>query len=1221
MDAQRLALTLVAGLAACCGFAAGQQKLPPAGLTLDGRLEDPFWQTVPSQRLAPLQQGVPGALGGEIRLARRGRFLCLAARLPEPGGKVLARAAGRNPAWEKDWEAAPEVEDRIVYTLRFRAAVGAVRNLAIAINPWGAYRVEESGRVVPAAHILRAVEVNAEGWTVEAALPATLIDLDWTSPAAVDVRVERIRSRRALAPEFRWAWPAGDAPARLDVRQAAGDAAPGAPDVRPPAMGNTEPPLEIGRVPRVPAVSASWDDPAWSGVPEFRLDRNEPEPRAPAHPTRVKWMHDGRKLALLVHADESEPVIAGTGGRDGAIGGDDHFSVYLATDGARFIEVSVNSAGAIRDVLGGGPRLMRPNSAWNAAIEAETDIRRGRWIARIDIPLEECAAALGETGVPADWRILLVRHRAPRRGEVEEDSSLPNMEGTSAFYGPMRYRRMTLRDESPSAVNLPRPGSGRAPAAGLAAVIAGLPSNVWTPLDRRYLAVRTMVERDADQRLAEVTLAERRAWEQVRTREDWERFRDERMGKMRDALGQFPPRRPPLDVHVSARHRGRGYRLENLVFQSRPGYYVTANLYLPETVTGPVPAILIVHSQHAPKSERELHDSGEIWARAGCAVLIIERPGFGERVETNPWFRQGYASRFTFTKQLFLLGENYSAWSAWDVIRSVDFLFERREVDPKKIIAIGAVASGGHVAGLAAALDPRIAAVIPYNYDQGHLRVHGDLPGAIAGQFSPWLVMASIAPRKYVRPFEFAWEGSEETDVPSLWVDDMERAGKVWSFYGAAGSLDEIQGFGLLRDARSRRSPCRNIGPEQREGIYPVLQRWFGIPFPSAADRAILPGSDLSSNVDREASRRQEAERLRPESDLLSIPPELSAKLSRKAMHEIASEMGKDMLRRARERRAGLGPQERASQLRKELRPRLGDIDPTPSPEATVHWKRALRGVRAEAVVLRVEQGIHVPLLLLAPDGGPAKGVVVAVAHGGKDRFLAGRSAELAALLEAGVAVCLPDLRGTGETAFGPVEGSYGGVAQQQFDLSRNLLGSRLKDLRTVLAHLRARPDLAGAKLAVWGESFAPPNPADMYLDEVEYEAGPRIQRRADPLGAHLALLAALYEDDVRAVAARGGLAGYLHVLDSAYTYLSLEVIVLGILESGDMADVMAALAPRPVAVAELVDGRNLLAPAAGLEQTLAPARRAYEEARAADRFRTAAEFRDPAAWLVANLK
>ena len=107
----------------------------------------------------------------------------------------------------------------------------------------------------------------------------------------------------------------------------------------------------------------------------------------------------------------------------------------------------------------------------------------------------------------------------------------------------------------------------------------------------------------------------------------------------------------------------------------------------------------------------------------------------------------------------------------------------------------------------------------------------------------------------------------------------------------------------------------------------------------------------------------------------------------------------------------------------------------------------------------------------------------------------------------------------------------------------------------------------------------------------------------------------------MRAVAARGGLAGYLHVLDSAYTYLSLEVIVLGILESGDMADVMAALAPRPVAVAELVDGRNLLAPAAGLEQTLAPARRAYEEARAADRFRTAAEFRDPAAWLVANLK
>ena len=128
----------------------------------------------------------------------------------------------------------------------------------------------------------------------------------------------------------------------------------------------------------------------------------------------------------------------------------------------------------------------------------------------------------------------------------------------------------------------------------------------------------------------------------------------------------------------------------------------------------PVPAILIVHSQHYPKTQGELHDMGELWARTGSAVLIIERPGYGERTETTPWYRQAYGSRFNFTKQLFLVGESYSGWAAWDVIRSVDFLYERPEIDKNRIILLGSVAGGGEIAGVAAALDPRITAVAPY---------------------------------------------------------------------------------------------------------------------------------------------------------------------------------------------------------------------------------------------------------------------------------------------------------------------------------------------------------------------------------------------------------------------------------------------------------------------------------------------------------------------------
>jgi hypothetical protein len=245
----------------------------------------------------------------------------------------------------------------------------------------------------------------------------------------------------------------------------------------------------------------------------------------------------------------------------------------------------------------------------------------------------------------------------------------------------------------------------------------------------------------------------------------------------------------------------------------------------------------------------------------------------------------------------------------------------------------------------------------------------------------------------------------------------------------------------------------------------------------------------------------------------------------------------------------------------------------------------------------------------------------VAVANGGKDRFLKNSPDQLAALLQAGIAVCLPDVRGTGETSFTPREQQYGGVVQRHLDLSRNLLGSRLKDLRTVVHWLRSHRDLGHAKVAVWGESFAPPNPANLYLDEVEYEAGPRIQRQADPLGAHLALLAGLYEEDVQAVVARGGLYAYLSVLENAYTYVPMEVTVLGILKSGDVADIVGAMAPRPVALANLVGGRNIRATEGELDKTFAAARDSYEESNAVDRLDINGDVEGPAVWIITNLK
>ncbi len=212
---------------------------------------------------------------------------------------------------------------------------------------------------------------------------------------------------------------------------------------------------------------------------------------------------------------------------------------------------------------------------------------------------------------------------------------------------------------------------------------------------------------------------------------------------------------------------------------------------------------------------------------------------------------------------------------------------------------------------------------------------------------------------------------------------------------------------------------------------------------------------------------------------------------------------------------------------------------------------------------------------------------MIAVAEGGKERFIDQRADEISALVNAGIEVCLPDVRGTGETS----PDSHRGPSSQEISLAateemldETLLGKRLKDLRTVIAYLQTRPEIDATRLALWGDSFAQVNQSPRMVDETPgWRVGPTIQHQAEPLGGLLAILGALYEDHVRAVYVNGGLVSYASILDDAFSYVPSDVIVPGILELGDLPDVMAAIAPRPLLLRDTIDGKNRILPAVSL--------------------------------------
>jgi hypothetical protein len=148
---------------------------------------------------------------------------------------------------------------------------------------------------------------------------------------------------------------------------------------------------------------------------------------------------------------------------------------------------------------------------------------------------------------------------------------------------------------------------------------------------------RGMIDRDIQRRTAEFNAGHRAEWYKVKTREQWEKYRDERIERLRRSLGEWPTPGKP-NVRVSGVIKGDGYQIENVLYESRPGLWVAGHLFVPAQPGKSMPGILIAHAHHGGKRHAELQDMGMIWARAGCLVLVIDQVGYGER-RAHPFHR------------------------------------------------------------------------------------------------------------------------------------------------------------------------------------------------------------------------------------------------------------------------------------------------------------------------------------------------------------------------------------------------------------------------------------------------------------------------------------------------------------------------------------------------------------------------------------------------------
>jgi len=197
----------------------------------------------------------------------------------------------------------------------------------------------------------------------------------------------------------------------------------------------------------------------------------------------------------------------------------------------------------------------------------------------------------------------------------------------------------------------------------------------------------------------------------VKTSADFEKLRPELHREYMDMLGLWPiPEKTPLKATVTGTVDSEpGVRIEKLHFQSRPGLYVTANLYLPNPANGPYPAILysIGHYRGGRDGHKtQVSDHGLWFASHGYVCLIYDTIELGEVTCTHHgtynvgrwwWHSNGFTP---------------AGVECWNAIRAIDYLQSRPEVDPKRIGATG-ISGGGAATFWISAADDRIRATAP----------------------------------------------------------------------------------------------------------------------------------------------------------------------------------------------------------------------------------------------------------------------------------------------------------------------------------------------------------------------------------------------------------------------------------------------------------------------------------------------------------------------------
>lgn len=435
---------------------------------------------------------------------------------------------------------------------------------------------------------------------------------------------------------------------------------------------------------------------------------------------------------------------------------------------------------------------------------------------------------------------------------------------------------------------------------------------------------------------------ERRAevYEKIKTAEDAAAHSQKIRDFFVQQLGGWPEKTPLNARVVDTLDRG-AYKIEKVIYESRPSFHVTALMYLPKTPP-PYPAVLFPCG-HDPNGK-----AGEAYQRAcaflavnGIAVLCYDPIGQGERAQIlDENGKQKYTSTIEHTLvtvSCIPLGTSVAAFRIWDGIRGIDYLQSRDDIIKDKIGCTGN-SGGGTLTTYISALDDRVVCAAPSCYItslKDLILVDGPHDGeqCIAGQLAFGMDHADYLMARAPKPTLVCCATRDFFPIAGTW--DTYRMTK--RFYTRLGYPERLE----IAEADEE----HGFTPMLRQAMVRWMKRWLL----NVDDTATEP--DVTPLTDEEALVTAEGQVLKLEGE--------------RSVWDINNALADQL---AEQRKAQM-PNETKESLQAKIRgvTKIRPIDELPVPEVKTVALAEEADFRVEKLVLTVESGLWMPATLYIP--------------------------------------------------------------------------------------------------------------------------------------------------------------------------------------------------------------------------------------------------------------